>query len=66
MQVPRHVGLLHGQDMLDAAAALPRRRRQPEGQVRRGVARHGVQRREQQERERGPRRGEGQEQEGEQ
>lgn len=66
MQVPRYVGLLHGQDLLDAAAALPRRRGQPEGQVRRRVAGHGLQRREQQERERRARSREGQEQEGEQ
>lgn len=35
MQVPRHVGLVHGENLLDATAELPPGRRQFEGSFRR-------------------------------
>lgn len=41
MQVPRHVRLVHGENLLDAAAKLPRGRRQPKGSLRRGLSSNG-------------------------
>ena len=41
--MPRHVRLLHCQDLLDEAAEFPRGRRQPKGSIRRRVASHGEQ-----------------------
>lgn len=44
MQVSRHVGLVHGEDVLDETAHIPFDRRQPQGQVRRRVQGDGGQR----------------------
>lgn len=43
VQVPRHVGLVHGEDVLDEAAKFPSGGRQLEGPLRRRVARNGQQ-----------------------
>ena len=43
VQVPRHVWLVYGEDVLDEAAVLPSNRRQPEGPFRRRIARYGEQ-----------------------
>lgn len=44
VQVPRDVGLVHGEDLLDAAAQLPLRGRRAEGPLRRCLAGHDAQR----------------------
>lgn len=41
MQVPRYVGFVHGENLLDATAELPHGRRQPKGSLRRGLASDG-------------------------
>lgn len=40
MQMPRHVRLLHRQNLLDETASVPSDRRPPQRQIRRSLTRH--------------------------